>query len=546
MLKFLLLVVTRNGFLGCSTDCEVSPQFFFRQFLFRFKQNTVLCCRTKDLRSSYIYRLPFIQDNIYFCKTQNLGTDIVLMGPYRGDRKGDTSIELENLLEQDDSLCPDSPDEVGYKGLVEDIQWKGNEIKLYPLNYQTVGIVRLQMAATLVMFLVFGLNDQTTGSLIPTLTERYQISKVVVSNIFITQVLGYMLASLMNEKIHVRWGMRGAMTLAVSLCVVFFGILSLRPSSFIVYVVCYLPLGFSIGILDSTGNVLMGNLEIHKNEWMGVTHGLYGAASMVTPPIVSHFVKYGNWSNFFYIPLVVSLVGLLLVLPAFRFETSAKYEYICNVQQKEDDDILQEDLGSGFMALLKTPGVFMYAMYLFVYLGAEISTGTWLFSYLLATKSDDRILMSYVTSSYWTGLTFGRFCLGFVTKRKFPNEFRASYAYGLLTFFFYTLLVLVCLINTNDKWYIALLFFVLFFCGVFIGPLFPNASVVALQVLPKKLHIGGVGLAVAIGGSGNALLPYLVGITLHLAGMQFFPILCWSMVAGFNLIWCLYPRFLPV
>lgn len=471
------------------------------------------------------------------------------MGPFQQDGKSNVAIELENLLEPEEGSSLDTVGESGGEGQIENINWNGNEIRLYPLNYQKVGIVRLQIAATLMMFLVFGLNDQTTGSLIPTLIERYGISKIVVSNIFIVQVFGYVLASLLNEKLHKKWGMRGAMTFSAGLCIVFFGILALQPSSFYIYIACYLPLGFSIGILDSTGNVLMGNLEVHKNEWMGITHGLYGAASMITPPIVSHFAKYGRWSNFFYIPLGASLIGFLLVIPAFRFETTAKYHYICTQQESGDDNPPEQgaaETKSEFVALIRTPGVFMYAMYLFVYLGAEVSTGSWLFSYLLSTKSEDKILMSYVTSSYWTGLTCGRFCLGFVTKRSFVNEYRASYTYGMLSLFFYTIFVMVGLINSDSPWYIAILFFVLFFCGVFIGPLFPNASIVALQVLPKKLHIGGVGLAVAIGGSGSALFPYLVGVVLQITGMKWFPIICWTMVAGFTLIWHVYPWYLPV
>lgn len=476
------------------------------------------------------------------------------MSLHKQDGKEDTPIEMINLLDQSaeqddqDSFTPDLKERLSSPGSMEEIDWKGEKIKVYPLDYHKVGIVRLQIAANLILFMVFGLNDQTTGSLVPTLTESYGISKIVVSNIFLVQVFGYVLASLLNEKLHKKWGMRGAMNFSVGMFIVFFSILALRPSSFFVYAVCFLPIGFSIGILDSTGNVLMGNLEQHKNEWMGVIHGLYGAASMVTPPIVSYFVKYGRWANFFCIPLGISILALLITIPAFRHETALKYDYVCSVNVVEteflEDGSASE--GSRVLTLLKNPAVLLYAIYLFVYMGAEVSTGSWLFSYLLSTKSDDKIAMSYVTSSYWTGLTVGRFLLGFVTKRVFSSEYVASLAYSILCLFFYSVLVVVGTINTDAGWYICLLFFVLFFCGVFIGPLFPNASIVAMQVLPRNLHVSGVGLAVALGGGGNAMLPYLVGVMLHVTSMNWFPFLCWSMVVAFTAIWTLYPRYLPI
>lgn len=468
------------------------------------------------------------------------------MPSYQGETKDDTPIEMVNLLEQEEGLSTESG--ASDRSVVKEIEWKNERIKVYPLNYQTVGIVRWQIFANLMMFIMFGLNDQTTGSLIPTLTKKYDISKVVVSNIFLTQVFGYMLASVLNEKLHKMWGMRGAMITSAGLCVVCFGILALQPSSFFLYAVCYLPIGFSIGIADSTANVMMGNLETHKNEWMGVTHGLYGASSMVTPPIVSYFSKYGRWSNFFLIPLAISALALLIILPACRFETATKYDYVCSAHKASDDNVEEgdEEDGTSISQLLRNPAVLLYALYLFVYLGAEVGTGSWLFSYLLATKSDDTISMSYVTSSFWVGLTVGRFLLGFVTKRAFTDEYRASHAYGLCSLFFYTVFTVVGFYNTDSQWYIAILFFVLFFCGVFIGPLFPNASIVAMQVLPRKLHVSGVGLAVAMGGAGSALLPYLMGISLHITGMKWFPILCWSLVAAFTVVWLMYPRYLAV
>lgn len=469
------------------------------------------------------------------------------------DSKGGTPIELVNLLDEsveqeEDSFTPDYNENYRNKGSVEEIEWKGEKIKTYPLDYNKVGLVKLQILANLIVFIVFGLNDQTTGSLIPTLTETYGISKVIVSNIFLVQVFGYVLASLLNERLHKKWGMRGAMNLSVGSFIVFFSILALQPSSFFIYAICYLPIGFALGVLDSTGNVLMGNLDHHQNEWMGAIHGIYGAASMVTPPVVSHFVKYGRWANFFCIPLGISVLGLLITVPAFRYETATKYDYVCSVHESETEFLEEGDDSdtSGVLALLKNPAVSLYAAFLFVYLGAEVSTGSWIFSYLLSTKSDDKIAMSYVTSSYWTGLTVGRFLLGFITKRVFASEYVATLAYCLITLFFYTILMAVGTINTDAGWYVVVLFFVLFFCGVFIGPLFPNASMVAMQVLPRHLHVGGVGLAVAIGGSGNALLPYLVGVALHVMGMNWLPLLCWTMVVGFTVIWSIYPKFLPV
>lgn len=298
----------------------------------------------------------------------------------------------------------------------------------------------------------------------------------------------------------------------------------------------------------------MGSLLVHKNELMGIMHGLYGAAAMVTPPLVSYFVEWGHWSLFFLIPLFFSIIGMIVIFPAFKFETASKYDYLCSVENKESNNDVEEagdnslmestKASPGFFELLRNPAIFLYSLYLFLYLGAEITTGSWFFSYLLETKSSNKVAMSYIAASFWTGLTVGRLCLGFVTERFFENEYKASKAYAFLTLSSYTLFVLVGLINSSSVFYFVVLFFVVFCCGTFIGPLFPNASIVALQVLPKRLHVSGVGVAVAVGGCGGAAIPYLAGVIAHTVGIQYIPLLCWIMVALFTLEWTLYPKFI--
>ncbi|GAV47835.1 hypothetical protein ZYGR_0I01310 [Zygosaccharomyces rouxii] len=343
-----------------------------------------------------------------------------------GLSKNDTQVEMTNMLDHESrdesgvqdlsshAWTIDGSDEYDADDLIQKVEWKGQTITTYPLDYQKVSVVKWQIACCIIMFAVFGLSDQAVGTLIPTLTEYYHISKVTVSLLFLIQVCGYTLASLCNEKLHRMGGSRGALLLACSLCIITYLLLLTRPSSFAIFALCSFPLGLSIGILDSTGNVFIGNLLVHKNEWMGMLHGLYGAAAMVTPPIGSYFVKIDKWSTFYALPLCLSIVGLLMVPKAFRYETSSKYAYTCSVHQEEtsfEEEEEEDAQAPSFGELLKTPAIVLYASYLFIYLGAELSTGSWLFSYLLATKSDDRIKMSWVTSSYWTGLTVGRMCL---------------------------------------------------------------------------------------------------------------------------------------
>ncbi|CCK67813.1 Bsc6p KNAG_0A01240 [Huiozyma naganishii CBS 8797] len=435
------------------------------------------------------------------------------------------------------TVTSESPD----TALVRDVEWKGDIVTVFPLDYQKVPMVKYQIISCLMLFMVFGFNDQSTGALLPTLQEYYNASAIKVSNIFLVQLAGYTTASFCNEFVHRKFGTRGGIYLSVLLCTIPFLILVWKPKRLGVYVTCSFPLGLAIGILDATGNVLIGNLLVHKNEWMGILHATYGVAAMVTPPFVSYFVQWGHWSLFFLVPLVVAILALFLSIPSFKYETAVKYDYICNKDENLDDSTNSGNRES-FIELMKQPPIFLYATFLFFYLGAEITTGAWFFSFLLETKLDDKIKMSYVAAAFWLGLTFGRFILGFVTKRAFVNEYRAAKTYTLLTLFFYTIFVFVGHISSHTLGYFVLLFITIFCCGFFIGPLFPSASIVAIQVLPARLHVTGVSIAVAFGGCGGAVLPYLAGAVIHWLGIKCMPFLSWLFVTFFSVVWLAYPR----
>ena len=425
----------------------------------------------------------------------------------------------------------------------------GHEITLYPLNYQTHRVVVYQIISCLVIFTILGLNDQSTGSLIPVLTEHYNVSHVQVSNIFLVQTFGYATSSLMNDKLHRMFGQRGVLILGslfLGLCTF---CLSLKVKWFSLYVLFYYPIGVSIGLVDSVVNVFFGSLQIHKNELLGLVHSIYGCFSFITPIIVNRCGK-EHWNRFFYIPCVLGLTGALLSIPSFRLETKEKYIYLCDekdvVENQESDQLAttSEETNSSIFKLFKEqPVVPLYAIYLFFYLGTEVGTGSWIFTYLLEVKQGAARGMAYITASYWAGLTFGRLYFGIMTKKWFPNEYQASRFYGNVTFLFNLMFVLFGFIPQNSNFYFVLLSCCVFMAGMWIGPLFPLASVVALDVLPKRLHISGVSAAISLGSTGGAILPWIFGVIMQQIGIKAFPCLVLGTNAIFQLVWLLYPKF---
>ena len=484
------------------------------------------------------------------------------LGDSPPDEESYNEIEPHKALIHDDVTLEE-------EALIKKVEWNGSAVITYPLDYKRVPMVKRQILVCFLLFAILGLNDQSTGSLLPTLVNHYKLSKIKVSNIFILQATGYITASLLNDKVHKYGGSRGCILGAIAICFVFYAILALRPAYFAVYLCCYFPLGLALGLIDATCNILVGNLEVNKNELMGLLHGVYSGSAMLTPPIVSYFVEWGHWPLFFVIPVTVAVICGILAVPNFRYETAVKYDYICKAKvDANDSDTLDTaeglagttdtgtdtDTDTGMLAQLKSRPVLLYSSFLFVYLGAEVTTGSWLFTYLLETKMNNPVRMSYIVSTFWVGLTVGRVVLGFVTGRVFRNEYRAGRVYSICTLALFCMFVLVGATGTStgepqaqhlqptlSLAYFLSLMLIIFLSGFFIGPLFPIGSVVALQLLPKSMHVSGIGVATSLGSCGTALLPYMAGVIIQLVGMWSMPLISCLLVASFTLVWCMYP-----
>ena len=64
---------------------------------------------------------------------------------------------------------------------------------------------------------------------------------------------------------------------------------------------------------------------------------------------------------------------------------------------------------------LRSPLVWLCAIFLLIYVGVEVSLGAWSFSLLTGGRGIATLQAGWMVSGYWFGLTLGRFILARVT-----------------------------------------------------------------------------------------------------------------------------------
>ncbi|KAI5954885.1 hypothetical protein KGF57_003911 [Candida theae] len=437
---------------------------------------------------------------------------------------------------------------------LQKVEFEGEILTIDTNNWRHSKLLQTQIISSYLVFILFGLNEQTVGTLIPKLQEHYHLSDLHVSFIFFSSVLGYLTMALVNNKTHDQLGIRGVAVLGASaMCL---GNLcgSFRPP-FLIFLICYFSNGVGLGALDASLNAWMGNL-VDSNQLLGILHGCYGIGSLISPSLITYLLEKSDnpwqWNSYYLLVASFGATVLILVGYTFRFETPKKYKYMAQLRHQkskqrrphDDNDVNEfelndmnktnfdveedaeaeeeEEHSATFMQAVKSPLVWGFAGILFIYVGGEVAFGAWLVTYLLRIKDWTYKASSHMATTFWLGLTVGRCTLGFVTAHYFSNELTANLAYivgSLLGYVFFWFL--------SFTQQVVFLFIIVFVTGAMVGPIFPTTIVASVNILPAKYQTVGIGFICAFGGGGAAGIPFLVGLLADSSegGLKAYPVM---------------------
>lgn len=413
------------------------------------------------------------------------------------------------------------------------------KISEFETNKNVLGNTKLkfQLLASFISLMIIGLLDQVLGSVIEYVMADYEITRVEISYIILAQFCGYIPSSIFNSYCMTYLGV---FKLYVIACVVLCGccLSYIMKIPFPLLVINSVFIGWCNGTLDCCLNFFVGSLD-YSNELLGLMHAMYGVGCLISPVLSIKLINIGwKWNHFYFIILACAFTNLILVLLFYREETGAKYRYeILKDGENTDND---EDMPST-LEILKNKHVLFYAFSLFVYVGAELSVGVWMFNYLFRIRSVAETKASYITSSFWLFMTAGRALLGVLTGQWFEGvEIKAIMIYCSLVSFGYVLFAIGAYWD-NLKLQIGSVWF----AGFFVGPLFGTTIIIALKTLPKRLSVGGISLIAGFGGMGAAIIPSFMGFISEMlgengAGLKYFPVLTLVMFTLAAMLWIGY------
>jgi MFS transporter, FHS family, Na+ dependent glucose transporter 1 len=337
------------------------------------------------------------------------------------------------------------------------------------------------------LFICLGLGMAIIGPTLRALADQTGSSLGRIGSLFPAGAIGYTLGTLIGSRLidHVP-GHRvlglvqigGAISLALIPFIPWFWLILLVAG-------CK---GLAEGFTNVGGNTfLVWTHGENASPYMNGLHFFFGLGAFLSPLLVAQVIDIPGGYRWAFLALAVFeiIVGL-------RMLTLAGNPRPAHIQDRETSN------SSG--GPIPYPLVLSAALFLFFYVGSEISFGGWISTYAIKLNLANEVQASYLTSAFWLAFTVGRLISIPAATRFKPKQVLAVALVSCLA-----ILTLGILLPSSSTtlWLLAI---GLGFC---MAPIWPTGFTLAGQSLNLTGRISGM---ILLGECfGSMLLPWLVG-----------------------------------
>ncbi|KXL43946.1 hypothetical protein M433DRAFT_61575 [Acidomyces richmondensis BFW] len=382
-----------------------------------------------------------------------------------------------------------------------------------------------------------GMNDSAPGVLIPYMETYYKIGYAIVSLIWISNAVGFLLAAFCSSAIVGRLGQ--AKTLMISEACMTAGYIFMASSPpFPAAVVAYLVIGFGYAINLALNNVFCANLA-NGTVILGCAHGSYGVGGILGPVVATALVSNNVvWSRFYIIMIGTRVLCFLFVAWSFRdYENEGTTQFANSLQQTASSHPTTAMAKPGKLdwlgMVMRNSTALIGALFIFAYQGAEVSESGWFISYLINYRNGNPKKVGYVTAGFWGGITVGRFLLTHAARRVGERNFVLGLGGAVLSF--QLMSWLIPNVVGDSAVAVALV-------GLLLGPVYPCAQTTFTRLLPGNIQVMAIGFISSAGSSGGAVLPFITGLLAQASGIWVLHPVCIGAFVLMLSCWAALPR----
>jgi fucose permease len=369
---------------------------------------------------------------------------------------------------------------------------------------------RLLFFTLFLAYICAGIISVLPGASLLLLAENTQVSLAIAGSSFTLSALGFIIGVLIagffstkfNSK-YILMGGLGLMSLA--------GAITPVTHSFSVLLIAQLIKGVGFGIIDvSINTILTLAFQDTLGETLNNVHSAYGIGALSGPLLLSLSLQMLNEALWAY--LVGAVAGFVVFFLLIR-------QAVPEIPNQNDKQRQQQT--SLYSNVFRQPLLWLMALQIALYVGAELGFGSWIVTVLSQSASISLALAAPAATAFFLGLTIGRLLGGQVLRRGLLSEKQLLYI-SILGGFISGIVVAIF------PGQIVVSFGACVLVGSFYGPLFPGIMAMASRQFVNNIGIVSSVMLVST-GSAAMVLPALMGILIPVIGINWvlvFPAFC--------------------
>lgn len=342
-------------------------------------------------------------------------------------------------------------------------------------------VKRKQTIGYFASFIGLGMATASLGPALPYLTEKTSSEIGEISILFTTISAGYLLGAVIGGRLYDRLPGNLVAFGAVLGIAATLALTPIIPLLSVLATVSFI-LGMVEGALDVGGNAML--VWVHGSQvgpYMNALHLFFGVGTFIAPIIIAQSVQLSDditWGLWMMALLMVPVAAWILWTASPTAPTSE-----------------HESGGRTNIKLLA-----LIIAFLFVYVGAEVGFGGWVYTYALKLNLANETSGAYLTSAFWGAFTAGRLLGIPIATRLRPRWILLGDLTGCIL-----ALVLIILFpaSTLALWVGAIVL------GLFMASIFPTVVTLAER---RMTLTGAVTSWFFVGASsGSMFFPWLMG-----------------------------------
>lgn len=361
----------------------------------------------------------------------------------------------------------------------------------------------LLIAIIYLAFISLGLPDSLLGSAWPMMHQELEVSISFMGIISMVVSLSTIVSTLASHKVTQKYGAKWVTTISIFISAV--ALLGFSYSNNIWMIIFFaIPYGLGAGGVDAALN---NYVALHySSKHMSWLHCFWGVGTIISPFVMSYALTTSYWNTGYkiisYIQIGIGTI-LLLTIPIWQ------------VNENKSDNHQSPSSSIGLFEALKIKGVPGLLLGFFAYCAAESTAMAWSCTYFVEAKNIDEPSAAAFASSFFIGMTVGRFVGGFIMDKL--GDRRMIFIGSVFLF----IGVLLMLIPTNT--YILPLIG-LIVCGLGCAPIYPCIIHSTPNNFGPENSGAIIGIQMACAYLGSTLMAPLFGVIGKVVSFKLFPI----------------------